>query len=82
MPGVFRARKETSDMADHAPAPYRKLYAEIKETLLSSRNQAYSAVNFAKEALINPASAPTGKFPPALRCKSLKYTKYSRTFAP
>ena len=27
-------------------------------------------------------TATTGKFPPALRCKSLKYTKYSCTFAP
>ena len=35
-----------------------------------------------KETLINPASAPVGKFSPALRCKSLKYTKYSCTFAP
>ena len=34
-------------MADNTPAPYQDIYAEIKETLLISRNQAYSAVNFA-----------------------------------
>ena len=34
-------------MADNTPAPYQDIYAEIKETLLLSRNQAYSAVNFA-----------------------------------
>lgn len=27
--------------------PYEDIYSEIKETLLMSRNQAYSAVNFA-----------------------------------
>ncbi len=34
-------------MADNKPAPYQDIYSEIKETLLQSRNQAYSAVNFA-----------------------------------
>lgn len=34
-------------MADNTPTPYQDIYAEIKETLLFSRNQAYSAVNFA-----------------------------------
>lgn len=34
-------------MADYLPASYQDIYSEIKETLLSSRNQAYSAVNFA-----------------------------------
>lgn len=34
-------------MADNTPAPYQDIYAEIKEALLFSRNQAYSAVNFA-----------------------------------
>lgn len=34
-------------MVDNTPAPYQDIYAEIKEALLLSRNQAYSAVNFA-----------------------------------
>lgn len=34
-------------MADLNPTPYEDIYSEIKETLLLSRNQAYSAVNFA-----------------------------------
>ena len=33
-------------MADNTPAPFQDIYAEIKEALLLSRNQAYSAVNF------------------------------------
>lgn len=41
------AMNETLTMADNTPAPYQDIYAEIKETLLISRNQAYSAVNFA-----------------------------------
>ena len=31
---------------------------------------------------LNPSSASAGKFSPALRCKNLKYTKYSCVFAP
>ncbi len=34
-------------MTENTPTPYQNLYTEIKETLLQSRNQAYSAVNFA-----------------------------------
>lgn len=34
-------------MTENMPTPYQDLYTEIKETLLQSRNQAYSAVNFA-----------------------------------
>ena len=34
-------------MTENTPTPYQDLYTEIKETLLQSRNQAYSAVNFA-----------------------------------
>lgn len=34
-------------MTDHIPVSYQDIYSEIKETLLQSRNQAYSAVNFA-----------------------------------
>ena len=34
-------------MADLNLTPYEDIYSEIKETLLLSRNQAYSAVNFA-----------------------------------
>ncbi|MCI9141355.1 MAG: DUF1016 domain-containing protein [Lachnospiraceae bacterium] len=34
-------------MTDFKPTPYEDIYSEIKETLMSSRNQAYSAVNFA-----------------------------------
>ena len=34
-------------MIDNTPAPYRDIYSEIRETLLSSRSQAYSAVNSA-----------------------------------
>lgn len=34
-------------MADNTPVPYQDIYSEIKETLLSSRGQAYSAVNYA-----------------------------------
>ena len=34
-------------MADSNLIPYEDIYSEIKETLLLSRNQAYSAVNFA-----------------------------------
>ncbi len=34
-------------MIDLNPTPYEDIYSEIKETLLLSRNQAYSAVNFA-----------------------------------
>lgn len=34
-------------MADHALAPYQDIYSQIKETLLLSRSQAYSAVNSA-----------------------------------
>ena len=33
-------------MSEITPAPYQDIYVEIKETLLKSRNQAYSAVNF------------------------------------
>ena len=33
-------------MSDNELIPYEDIYSEIKETLLSSRNQAYSAVNF------------------------------------
>lgn len=33
-------------MSDNVLIPYEDIYSEIKETLLSSRNQAYSAVNF------------------------------------
>ena len=39
--------KDALTMADNAPASYQDIYAEIKEALLLSRNQAYSAVNFA-----------------------------------
>ena len=42
------AIKEALTMADNNTlAPYQDIYAEIKEALLFSRNQAYSAVNFA-----------------------------------
>ncbi len=34
-------------MSDHEMIPYDAIYSEIKEALLSSRNQAYKAVNFA-----------------------------------
>ena len=34
-------------MANNNLIPYEDIYSEIKETLLLSRNQAYSAVNFA-----------------------------------
>ena len=34
-------------MADTVLAPYQDIYSEIKEALLRSRSQAYSAVNFA-----------------------------------
>ena len=34
-------------MADTVLVPYQDIYSEIKEALLRSRNQAYSAVNFA-----------------------------------
>ena len=34
-------------MPDYTPVPYQEIYSEIKEALLLSRNQAYSAVNFA-----------------------------------
>ena len=34
-------------MIENTPIPYQDIYSEIKETLLQSRNQAYSAVNFA-----------------------------------
>ena len=34
-------------MEDHNLTPVQDIYSEIKETLLLSRNQAYSAVNFA-----------------------------------
>lgn len=34
-------------MADKELIPYEDIYSEIRETLLSSRHQAYSAVNFA-----------------------------------
>ena len=34
-------------MIENTPTPYQDIYSEIKETLLQSRNQAYSAVNFA-----------------------------------
>ena len=34
-------------MVDNALAPYQDIYSQIKETLLLSRSQAYSAVNFA-----------------------------------
>ncbi len=34
-------------MEETKPAPYQDIYSEIKETLLLSRSQAYSAVNFA-----------------------------------
>lgn len=34
-------------MANSNLIPYEDIYSEIKETLLLSRNQAYSAVNFA-----------------------------------
>ena len=34
-------------MVDLNITPYEYIYSEIKETLLLSRNQAYSAVNFA-----------------------------------
>ncbi len=34
-------------MPENTPAPYQDIYSEIKETLLLSRSQAYSAVNFA-----------------------------------
>ncbi len=33
-------------MNNSTPAPYQDIYSEIKEALLLSRNQAYSAVNF------------------------------------
>ena len=33
-------------MSDNELIPYEDIYSEIKETLLSSRNKAYSAVNF------------------------------------
>lgn len=33
-------------MSDNELIPYEDIYSEIKETLISSRNQAYSAVNF------------------------------------
>ena len=34
-------------MADKELIPYEDIYSEIRETLLSSRHQAYYAVNFA-----------------------------------
>ena len=34
-------------MAENTPVPYQDIHSEIKEVLLSSRSQAYSAVNFA-----------------------------------
>lgn len=34
-------------MIENTPTPYQDIYSEIKKTLLQSRNQAYSAVNFA-----------------------------------
>ena len=34
-------------MADNELAIYDDLYTEIKETLLASRRQAYTAINFA-----------------------------------
>ncbi len=34
-------------MTDLNLTPYEDIYSKIKETLLLSRNQAYSAVNFA-----------------------------------
>ena len=34
-------------MADYTPVPSQDIYSEIRETLLQSRNQAYSAVNAA-----------------------------------
>ena len=34
-------------MNETVPAPYQDIYSEIKEALLRSRSQAYSAVNFA-----------------------------------
>ena len=34
-------------MAETTLSPNRDIYSEIKETLLLSRNQAYSAVNYA-----------------------------------
>ena len=34
-------------MIDKNPTPYKDIYAEIKEVLLTSRGQAYSAINFA-----------------------------------
>lgn len=34
-------------MADLNMIPYEEIYSEIKKTLLASRSQAYSAVNFA-----------------------------------
>ena len=32
---------------EQTPGPYRNIYSEIRETLLTTRRQAYSAVNFA-----------------------------------
>jgi predicted nuclease of restriction endonuclease-like (RecB) superfamily len=39
--------KEEFIMNETVPAPYQDIYSEIKEALLRSRSQAYSAVNFA-----------------------------------
>lgn len=34
-------------MTENTPVPFQDIYLEIKQALLQSRNQAYSAVNFA-----------------------------------
>ncbi len=39
--------RRANRMVDLNITPYEDIYSEIKETLLLSRNQAYSAVNFA-----------------------------------
>ena len=44
---IYKHQGGMTRMADLNPTPYEDIYSEIKETLLLSRNQAYSAVNFA-----------------------------------
>ena len=44
---LVKINKGSSTMEETKPASYQDIYSEIKETLLLSRSQAYSAVNFA-----------------------------------
>ena len=43
----LEAEKEAFAVTENTPVPLQDIYLEIKQTLLLSRNQAYSAVNFA-----------------------------------